>query len=129
MGKSISDFFKGFKSICHERERFLMKKLYGILAIAAIAAAVSLTPALPSYSSTCAQPNAVSSASKAKGIDENKAKTIALKHVPGAKKENITDCEYDSKKNIYEIEIKYNHKEYEVDVDAKDGKKVMVKED
>ena len=98
-----------------------MKKRYLALT-AAVFAAVLCAPALPAfYAAASDTPNAVSSASKTKGIDEKKAKKIALKQVPGAQAKDISKCEFDKKSNAYMIKINYNNKTYDFKIDAEDG--------
>ena len=57
------------------------------------------------------------------GITEEAAKQIALEQVPGATMEHIRefDRDYDNGKLKYEVEIFLEDKEYEFDIDVKDG--------
>ena len=56
-------------------------------------------------------------------ITEEAAKTIALEQVPGATEEHIRefDRDYDNGRLKYEVEIFFEDKEYDFDIDAKDG--------
>lgn len=56
-------------------------------------------------------------------ITQDKAKSIALKKVPGAAEKNVTKLtlDRDDGRQIYEIKIQYNGMEYEIEIDAVDG--------
>lgn len=56
-------------------------------------------------------------------ITEEDAKRIALEQVPGATDENIREIhkDYDDGRLRYEVEIFYDQKEYEFDIDAQNG--------
>ena len=56
-------------------------------------------------------------------ITEDAAKKIALEQVPGAAEEHIRefDRDYDDGRLKYEVEIFFEDKEYDFDIDAKDG--------
>ena len=56
-------------------------------------------------------------------ITEDDAKKIALEQVPGAAEEHIRefDRDYDDGRLKYEVEIFFEDKEYDFDIDAKDG--------
>ena len=98
-----------------------MKKRYLALTAAVFAAALC-APALPAfYAAASDTPNAVSSASKTKGIDEKKAKKIALKQVPGAALSDIVKFDFDKSKQYYIVQIYYMTKSYEITVSAADG--------
>ena len=64
-------------------------------------------------------------------IGVNKAISIALKKVKGAKNSNVTDVHLDREKGrmVYEGEIHYNGMEYEFDIDATTGEIVKWKVD
>lgn len=64
-------------------------------------------------------------------IGVNRAKTIALKKVPGAKNSNIREIHLDRENGrmVYEGEIYYNGWEYEFDIDAVTGAVVKWKVD
>lgn len=57
-------------------------------------------------------------------ITREKAQEIALAKVPGAKAEHIVklDLDRDDGRMIYEVEIIYNNKEYDLEISAADGK-------
>ena len=56
-------------------------------------------------------------------ITEEEAKKIALDQVPGATEEDFLEFgrDYDDGILLYEVEILYDQKEYEFDIDARDG--------
>ena len=54
-------------------------------------------------------------------ITQERAREIALAQVPGATSMNITKCRFDSRDNVFEIEIRYSGREYEFEIDAASG--------
>lgn len=57
------------------------------------------------------------------GITEEEAKKIALEQVPGATEEDFLEFgrDFDDGRLIYEVEILYDQKEYDFEIDAQDG--------
>ena len=56
-------------------------------------------------------------------IGESRAREIALEKVPGASSSNIRKLklDYDDGRVLYEVEIIYNAREYEFEIDAYSG--------
>lgn len=62
-------------------------------------------------------------------ITAERAKTLALAQVKGAKSKHITKCKLDMEDGVYEVEIRLNHKEYEIELNAYTGALVNMEVD
>ena len=79
--------------------------------------------------SSAAQGAGTNAASAA--LSEADAKALALAQVPGATEENIVKfgLDYDDGRSVYEIEIRYEYAEYEIEIDAATGDIVKLEKD
>ena len=83
-------------------------------------------------SASAAQGAGTNAASGAAGsLSEADAKALALSQVPGAAEENIVKFgqDYDDGRSVYEIEIRYEYAEYEIEIDAATGDIVKMEKD
>ena len=80
-------------------------------------------------SASAAQGAGTNAASAA--LSEADAKALALSQVPGAAEENIVKFgqDYDDGRSVYEIEIRYEYAEYEIEIDAATGDIVKMEKD
>ena len=80
-------------------------------------------------SASAAQGAGTNAASAA--LSEADAKALALAQVPGATEENIVKfgLDYDDGRSVYEIEIRYEYAEYEIEIDAATGDIVKLEKD
>lgn len=66
-------------------------------------------------------PSGGQSGTSSKVIGMDKAKSLALAQVKGAKEKNITKCKLDAEDGVYEIEIRMGRVEYDIELNAYTG--------